>query len=96
VSASKLQQIIYYKIAIGHFYKFLLLYLHSQSSPLILLFMFRILPVAALLLLALVSHAQPNSGGPTPNPTGVPIDGGISVLLAGGAAYAVRRLRRRA
>jgi len=94
LSASKLQQIIYYKIAIGHFYKFLLLYLHSQSSPLILLFMFRILPVAALLLLALVSHAQPGSGGPTP--TGVPIDGGISVLLAGGAAYAVRRLRRRA
>jgi hypothetical protein len=47
--------------------------------------------VAALMLLALVSHAQPSSGGPTP----APIDGGISVLLAGGAAYAVRRLRRR-
>jgi hypothetical protein len=60
----------------------------------ILLLMFRFLPVVALLLVALVSQAQPGSGGPTP--TGAPIDGGISVLLAGGAAYAVRRLRRRA
>ena len=56
--------------------------------------MFRFLPLVALLLFALVSHAQPSTGGPTP--TGAPIDGGISVLLAGGAAYAVRRLRRRA
>jgi parvulin-like peptidyl-prolyl isomerase len=56
--------------------------------------MFRFLPLVALLLLALTSYAQPGSGGPAP--TGVPIDGGISVLLAGGAAYAVRRLRRRA
>jgi len=47
--------------------------------------------LAALVLLAFVSHAQPSSGGPTP----APIDGGISVLLAGGAAYAVRRLRGR-
>jgi len=47
--------------------------------------------LAALLLFALVGHAQPSSGGPTP----APIDGGISVLLAGGAAYAVRRLRGR-
>lgn len=59
--------------------------------------MFRFLPLAALLLFALTSQAQPGSGGPTPGPaTGAPIDGGISVLLAGGAAYAVRRLRRRA
>jgi len=47
--------------------------------------------LASLLLFASVSHAQPSSGGPTP----APIDGGISVLLAGGAAYAVRRLRGR-
>ncbi|MBJ6145707.1 PID-CTERM protein-sorting domain-containing protein [Hymenobacter sp. BT559] len=56
--------------------------------------MLRLVPIAALLLIALASQAQPGSGGPTP--TGVPIDGGISVLLAGGAVYAVRRLRRRA
>ena len=57
--------------------------------------MLRFLPLAALLLLAVASHAQPSNGGPTPNPTGAPIDGGVSLLLAGGAAYAVRHLRRR-
>ncbi|MBO0356960.1 hypothetical protein J0X19_03295 [Hymenobacter sp. BT186] len=31
---------------------------------------------------------------PTPTPTGAPIDGGVSLLLAGGAAYAVRRIRK--
>ena len=40
-----------------------------------------------------VQHAaaQPNSGGPQPGagPTGVPLDGGASLLLAGGIGYAV-------
>ncbi|MDO7875294.1 hypothetical protein Q5H93_11165 [Hymenobacter sp. ASUV-10] len=47
--------------------------------------------------------AQPGGGGPEPGPgnggggaTDVPIDGGVSLLLAGGAAYGVRRLRQRA
>ena len=41
--------------------------------------------------------AQPNSGGPQPGaaPTGVPLDGGASLLLAGGVAYGLRRLRQR-
>jgi len=44
--------------------------------------------------------AQPNSGGPQPGaaPTGpiaTPIDGGASLLLAGGVAYGLRRLRQR-
>lgn len=41
--------------------------------------------------------AQPSSGGPQPgsNATAVPIDGGASLLLAGGVAYALRRLRGR-
>lgn len=56
--------------------------------------MLRYLITATLLCLALASQAQPGSGGPTPG-TGVPIDGGISVLVASGAAYAVRRLRQR-
>jgi hypothetical protein len=30
-----------------------------------------------------------------PNPGGVPVDGGLSLLLAAGAAYGARRLRRR-
>lgn len=41
----------------------------------------------------------PGGGGPGPGggvgSTGVPIDGGASLLLAGGAAYAVRQLRAR-
>jgi hypothetical protein len=62
--------------------------------------MLRTLLVAALSLVTLASYAQPGSGGPTPgtpapDPTGAPIDGGVSLLLAGGAAYAVRHLRRR-
>jgi len=57
--------------------------------------MLRFLPLAALLLFAFASQAQPSSGGPTPDPTGAPIDGGASLLLASGAAYAIRRLRRR-
>ncbi|MDO7848634.1 hypothetical protein Q5H92_19870 [Hymenobacter sp. M29] len=47
----------------------------------------------------LVVHAQPSSGGPAPQtpqaPTDVPLDGGASLLLAGGVAYGLRRLRQR-
>ena len=52
---------------------------------------------AASLLLALTTHAQtPGSGGPTPGATtDVPLDGGASLLLAGGVAYGLRRLRSR-
>jgi len=45
--------------------------------------------------------AQPGSGGPGPgtpvtpvSPTDVPLDGGASLLLAAGAAYGLKRLRR--
>ena len=62
--------------------------------------------VAAAVLLAAVGFAQkvaaqattPGSGGPaptTPTPTSVPLDGGASLLLAGGVAYGLRRLRQR-
>ena len=34
-------------------------------------------------------------GNPAVNPTAVPLDGGASLLLAGGIGYAVRRLRQR-
>lgn len=37
----------------------------------------------------------PGGGGGAGGGTGVPIDGGASLLLAGGAAYAVRKLRAR-
>lgn len=53
--------------------------------------------LAPLILLAWSAQAQaPGEGGPGPNaqPTAVPIDGGASLLLAAGAAYGLRRLKR--
>ncbi|UOQ72781.1 PID-CTERM protein-sorting domain-containing protein [Hymenobacter cellulosilyticus] len=37
----------------------------------------------------------PGNGGPQPGATTAPIDGGASLLLAGGVALALRRLRRK-
>ncbi|MGI4740737.1 MAG: PID-CTERM protein-sorting domain-containing protein [Janthinobacterium lividum] len=60
--------------------------------------MLRYLTTICLLVFALASQAQaPGSTGPTPSPqapTAVPLDGGASLLLAGGAAYGLRRLRQ--
>jgi len=56
---------------------------------------------SALLLLAAGAQqvrAQAESGGPkpqTPTATPVPLDGGASLLLAGGVAYGLRKLRQR-
>jgi MprA protease rhombosortase-interaction domain-containing protein len=65
------------------------------------LFLSRWLPVAVLMVVCSVTaqaQGTPGSGGPvpggTPDPTPVPLDGGAALLLAGGAAYALRRLRR--
>ena len=47
---------------------------------------------------AQAQEADPGTGGPTPTtptPTSVPLDGGASLLLAGGVAYGLRRLRQR-
>ncbi|SFQ39242.1 PID-CTERM protein-sorting domain-containing protein [Hymenobacter arizonensis] len=61
-----------------------------------------LLPSLFLVLVATaVAVAQPGSGGPEPggttptNPTEIPIDGGISLLLAGGIAYGAKHLRNR-
>ena len=56
-----------------------------------------LLPALVLVLAAsAVAVAQgPISGGPAPGATGVPIDGGVSLLLAGGVAYGVKHLRDR-
>jgi hypothetical protein len=55
-----------------------------------------LLPTLVLALAATaVAVAQPGGGGPQPGATDVPIDGGISMLLAGGVAYGVKHLRDR-
>ncbi|MGY3089162.1 hypothetical protein ACVWYF_002202 [Hymenobacter sp. UYAg731] len=51
-------------------------------------------------LTSLPALAQPTSGGPTPGPdpvepTETPIDGGASLLLAGGVAFGLKQLRAR-
>lgn len=52
--------------------------------------------VSALLLTFEAQAQQPADGGPVPTgPTANPLDGGASLLLAGGIGYAVRRLRQR-
>ncbi|WP_210514094.1 PID-CTERM protein-sorting domain-containing protein [Hymenobacter terricola] len=51
--------------------------------------------VGCVLFTAAAAVAQPGSGGPTPGttPTDTPIDGGVSLLLAAGGAYGLKRLR---
>lgn len=61
-------------------------------------FLNRLLP--ALLFIVALSEsvlAQPGSGGPgiPADPTAIPIDGGISLLLAGGVAYGIKHLKSR-
>jgi hypothetical protein len=65
-------------------------------------FLVRLLPVLTLVIAcSAVVLAQPGSGGPgpgtptTPDPTDVPLDGGASLLLAGGVAYGLKHLRNR-
>lgn len=64
-------------------------------------FFTKLLP-AFLLAFALSSAAMAQDtppgpiGAPSPStPTGVPIDGGASLLLAGGVAYGLKKLRNR-
>jgi len=41
------------------------------------------------------THAQPSTGGPTPQaPAAVPLDGGASLLVAAGVGLGWRKLRR--
>jgi hypothetical protein len=64
--------------------------------------LFRLSSVFTVLLVAGSAQqalAQADSGGPfptvPPTPTEVPLDGGVSLLLAGSVAYGLRKLRQR-
>ena len=46
-------------------------------------------------LSSLPALAQPSTTGPQPDATAIPLDGGASLLLAGGVAYGLRKLRAR-
>ena len=48
-----------------------------------------VLLVAAMYCMPLISHAQPDPGG-DPD-AGVPIDGGLSLLVAAGVGYVVKK-----
>ena len=62
------------------------------------LFLPFLLAAALVVVAAPTTRAQgPADGGPAPSgPTDTPLDGGASLLLAGGVAYALRCLRGRA
>ncbi|GAA3970548.1 PID-CTERM protein-sorting domain-containing protein [Hymenobacter antarcticus] len=61
-----------------------------------LFFVIRLLVCGLGLSLAPAVRAQPGSGGPEPGaPTAVPLDGGVSLLLAAGLGLGLRRLRQR-
>ncbi|HEX8329895.1 MAG TPA: hypothetical protein VF629_20330 [Hymenobacter sp.] len=60
----------------------------------------RLLPALTLLVaFGETVLAQPGTGGPQPgtppDPTAVPLDGGVSLLLASGVAYGIKHLRNR-
>ena len=55
--------------------------------------------VLGLLLVAAAPAARaqgPGLGGPRPTATNAPLDGGASLLLAGGLAFGLKKLRRKA
>lgn len=61
-------------------------------------FLTRLLPALTLLIAVggTVLAQGPGGGGPTPtSPTATPLDGGVSLLLAGGVAYGLKQLRNR-
>ena len=57
-----------------------------------------LLTAAFALALCSLAHAQgPSTGGPAPGTPAaeVPLDGGASLLLAGGVAYGLKQIRAR-
>ena len=61
---------------------------------------YKILLALVLMAAAFSVNADPGDPGnlgPTPStpPSGVPVDGGVSLLLAAGGSYAIKRLKKK-
>jgi len=57
------------------------------------IFTLQTLILLIILILPVLAHADPD---PTPgNPDSAPIDGGLSLLVAGGVGYSVKKLREK-
>ncbi|MBC7447133.1 MAG: hypothetical protein H7330_03660 [Hymenobacteraceae bacterium] len=56
---------------------------------------FSVAAALALVCCTSIAFAQPPGPPGPPLPTAVPIDGGLSLLLAAGASFGVRSLRRK-
>ncbi len=56
--------------------------------------LFTLLVIVAFIFLPSLSHAQRGPGGdPDAPPTGIPFDGGLTLILAAGAGYAIKKAR---
>ena len=64
-----------------------------QTNKKIIRVLFVLLMVMTMNLSNVLASSDPDD--PSPNDPAVPIDGGITLLLAAGAAYAGRRLYRK-
>ena len=51
--------------------------------------------LSALFAIAIgfVASAQPSFDPTDPNPAGIPVDGGLSFLIAGGVAFGMKKLK---
>jgi hypothetical protein len=54
----------------------------------------KIVVYLAVILLPVVAMAQPNDPNDTTS-SGVPIDGGLGILMGAGAVYVVRKMRKK-
>ena len=92
------QSICYPAFEFCFFLVFLFHLIYASYSLMKSFLLSRVLPTLVLLVAIgeTVLAQAPADGGPTPlSPAAVPLDGGVSLLLAGGVAYGLSRLRNR-
>jgi hypothetical protein len=56
------------------------------------IFNLQFLLILVIILLPTIAHADPSDPGADPD---VPIDGGLSILLAAGVGYGIKELRKK-